>query len=281
MEKIVITGANGFVGKHLSAELTSANYEVTGWDLPAVDITRPETYTTLLQELQPNWVAHLAGLAAVGTSEEQVEEVMRVNTGGTRLLLETIAQASPATKVLAISSADIYNQPRNAYARSKWAMEELIEADFNNRCIRVRPFPHIGPGQGLGFVTADFASQIAAIEAGRQEPVINVGNLTTERDFTDVRDVVRAYRLLIERGELGEVYDIASGRVVSIRELLDQLLALSSVKIAVAEDPTRLRSNNAPMPVGDASKLRALGWQPKIPLEQTLKDILTWWRERN
>jgi GDP-4-dehydro-6-deoxy-D-mannose reductase len=159
-------------------------------------------------------------------------------------------------------------------------MEELIEKRFLKNTLRVRPFPHIGPGQALGFVTADFASQIAAIEKGEQDSVMKVGNLEAKRDFTDVRDVVRAYRLLLQDGELGEVYNVASGKATSIQFVLDELLKLSKVKIKVERDPERMRPSDIPVLVGDANKLKeTTGWEPTINLERSLEDILNYWRE--
>lgn len=295
---VVITGAEGFVGKWLQKELQRAwpGAELINWDLPAVDITKPETYQSSLEKQQPEWLVHLAGLPGVGSSWQQVEMVRRVNTEASVYLFEAVARLSPATRVLAVSSADIYGrssmtplpelpldqaQPKSPYAQSKWEMEQAIEARFNSQVVRARPFPHLGPGQRTGFVAADFAAQIAAIEIGKQAPVVQVGNIEVQRDFTDVRDVVRAYRLLMERGQPGEVYHVASGRAVSIRTLLEQLLALAAVPITVRPDPARVRPVDTLSLVGDATKLKAAtGWQPQILFEQTVRDVLDDWRQR-
>lgn len=295
---VVITGGEGFVGKWLQKELKQAwpEAEIVSWDLPAIDITQPETYRDSLKHYQPTWLVHLAGLPGVGSSWQQVDTVRRVNTEATTSLLKHVATVSPATKVLAVSSADIYGlgsptplkelplteaQPKSPYAVSKWEMERVIEEQFIDRVVRVRAFPHLGPGQRTGFVAADFASQIAAIEVGKQTPVIRVGNLEAQRDFTDVRDVVRAYRLLLEQGQLGEVYHVASGRAVPVRTILEHLLRLATVPITVEQDVERMRPSDTPILVGDAGKLRAAtGWQPEIPLEQTLRDVLDDWRQR-
>ena len=264
-----------------------------------VDITKPETYQKLLSELTPDWVVHLAAISAVSGSFKQAELVQRVNVEGSRSLLESVTQYSPKTRVLVASSADIYGstkqlasgqpiaelplseaEPRNPYGASKLALEQLIVEDFNDRVLRVRPFPHIGPGQQTGFVTADFASQIAAIERAVKEPVVTVGNLEAQRHFTDVRDVVRSYRLLMEHGSIGEVYHVASVEAFSIQYVLDELLKLSTVTIEVKQDPERMRPSDIPVLDGDASKLRqATVWQPTIPLADSLRDILAWWRE--
>ena len=197
--------------------------------------------------------------------------------------------------MLVVSSSDIYGvtsdtpiaelqldecQPFNPYAESKFLMEEMIEADFKDMTIRVRPFPHIGPGQAKGFVTADFASQIAAIEDGKQPAVMKVGNLEAQRDFTDVRDVVRAYRLLMEQGAMGSVYNVASGKATKIADILQMLLKLSKTAITVQQDKEHARPLDVPVIMGDASKLQALtGWAPESSLEQSLTDILDYWRK--
>jgi GDP-4-dehydro-6-deoxy-D-mannose reductase len=306
---IVITGGGGFVGRWLLKELQIAHPErsVVVWDqqianLPAgvegiaVDITRPETYRDSLRQTQPQWIVHLAAIVAVPVALKDPALTHRVNVEGTRQLLEAIEATTPQTQMLVTSSSDIYGQgsetplpelplaeaqPTNPYAQSKWDMEKIIEADFNDRVIRVRPFNHIGPGQAIPAATASFASQIAAIEQGKQEPILTVGNLEAKRDFTDVRDVVRAYRLLLEKGKVGEVYHVASGKAVSIQTILDQLLALSSARITVQPDPERMRPSDTSVVVGDASKLKkATGWQPEYSLETTLRDILEYWRQQ-
>jgi GDP-4-dehydro-6-deoxy-D-mannose reductase len=301
---VVITGGKGFVGQHLVRELqeSAPETEIVIWDRPTVDITDTSTYRDSLGALQPAWIVHLAAFSAVGESFKQPEVVQHVNVEATRDLLELIVELSPATRVLAVSSSEIYGssaeakasadlplpelplsqaRPNNPYAQSKLDMEKLIEESFNERVIRVRPFPHLGPGQQRGFVTADFASQIAAIESGKQEPRLKVGNLTTARDFTDVRDVVHAYHLLMEKGTLGEAYHVASGRAVSIQSILDQLLAMTNVDITVEQSAQQLRPKEVISLTGDTTKLRtATGWDPTIPLSQSLQDILTYWREQ-
>jgi len=307
-DKVVITGGNGFVGKYLQEELRQhwQGVEIEVWDLPTTDITQPEQYRDRLKQLQPDWLIHLAAISSVPVAAKDPALTHRVNMEATQNILAAIEELSPKTNVLVTSTADIYGQgsptplselrleeahPKNPYGESKWEMEKMIRDRFAKRVIRVRPFPHIGPGQGLGFVTADFAAQIAHIEksaasreAGDSERsgIIRVGNLTAQRDFTDVRDVVRAYRLLLERGQLGSVYHVASGKAVSIQEILRRLLALSEAEITIEEDPARVRANDIPVLVGDATRLReATGWEPAIPLEQSLQEILHWWRQHS
>lgn len=309
---IIITGGGGFVGKYLVKELVAEDvgFRIIVWDREVkdvpkgvegleMDITRAETYRDSLQEKRPDWVIHLAAVSDVGMSFKDPELTRKVNVEGARGLLEEVEKLGGKTRVLVVSSSDIYGssdgtplpelplgeaRPKSPYARSKWEMEQIIEERFKEMVVRVRPFPHIGPGQSRGFVTADFAAQIAAIERGEQEPVIKVGNLEARRDFTDVRDVVRAYRLLLQSGKPGEVYNVASGRAVSIQLILDKLLEMSKVKISVEQDEELMRPVEVPVLVGDASKLKketGNAWEPKITLEQTLADILNYWRSLN
>lgn len=308
-KSIIITGGNGFVGRHLISELQQSSFasrilvldkRVDGLPPGAVghevDITDIASAVDVIQKAQPDWVIHLAAIANVGYSIEHPDITRTVNVFGTKMLLDTVLAVSSHAKFLVISSAEIYGlassdpiselelsqvNPRNPYAQSKYEMEAMIEKNYNQQCIRVRSFPHIGPGQQKGFVTADFASQIAFIEAGKQAPVISVGNLTAQRDFSDVRDVVRAYRLLIERGTLGEAYNVASGVGRSITSILDALLAMSRVPISVQQDPVRMRPSDTPIVIGNAEKIKlATGWSPNIPFEKTLADILDDWRNR-
>ena len=168
--------------------------------------------------------------------------------------------------------------PQNPYAKSKLEAERVVH-DFVGEWIIVRPFPHIGAGQARGFVTADFASQIVDIEKGAQEPVIRVGNLESKRDFTDVRDVVRAYRLLMENGNSGDTYNVASGKAVVIQDILDALLGMSTVDITVEVDAEKLRPSDVPVSIGDSSKLLSVtGWTPKITLTESLESVINWWR---
>lgn len=304
---VLITGAGGFVGGHLIRELQNnwANSKIIGLDtdiavMPEAiiryvsDISKPETYINILKSDKPDWIVHLAAVSSVGFAIANPEITRTINVIGTEMLLKHVKEISPHTKVLVISSSDIYGHvdfqpiserplgechPTNPYAQSKLEMEQIIEREYANMCIRVRPFPHIGPNQKRGFVTADFASQIAEIEKTPHDTVISVGNLTAIRDFTDVRDVVRAYRLLMENGNVGGVYNVASGKGVTIQKILNNLLAQSTVAISVQQDVSKMRPSDNPVMIGDAETLvDQTGWKPQISLDQSLQEILTYWR---
>lgn len=306
---VLITGGGGFVGRHLIAELQRHNsfsriivLDAKSQALPrgieghVVDITDSKTYTPIIQDAQPDWIIHLAAVSSVPFAIEHPELTRTVNVFATDHLIDTTLSVSPGAAFLVVSSADIYGStgsepvielplaqahPLNPYAESKLEMELRIEEKYNNSCIRVRPFPHIGPGQATGFVTSDFASQIAAIEKGGHGSAIAVGNLDAKRDFTDVRDVVRAYRLLIEGGRKGEVYHVASSRAHTISEVLETLLSFSSASITVTQDPSRMRPSDNPVVVGSIEKImREISWKPEISFRDSLKDILEDWRLR-
>lgn len=315
---VVITGGEGFVGKWLRRELqnTWPGVETISWDLPAVDITQPDTYQNALAELTPAYIVHLAAIASVPVSLRDPDAARRVNVDGTQFLLDTVQAVCPSTKILFVSTSDIYGtavllhgavherpiaelslsdcKPQNPYAESKLAAEHVVQDHSFQRTVRVRPFPHIGPGQGLGFVTSDFASQIAAIERGEQNPVLRVGNLEAQRDFTDVRDVVRAYRMLIEAhlsddAINGEVYNVASGKATAIQSVLDEFLSLTETTIEVEQDPDRMRPSDVPVLIGDVRKFQDMlvrhvesgNWQPEISIQDSLRDILDWWRAQS
>jgi GDP-4-dehydro-6-deoxy-D-mannose reductase len=226
----------------------------------------------------------------MGTFENNVGVLVHV--------LEAAAQHAPTARILLVTSSEVYGRapwaaridedapllPENPYAVSK-ATQDLLGYQYfvgrNLAIVRVRPFNHIGPGQSDRFVTASFARQIAEIERGFVEPVLRVGNLDARRDFTDVRDVVRAYTLALEEGAEGQAYNVGRGEAHSIQEILDRLLARSSATIRVERDAARMRPVDAPVLVCDASRLRLrTGWEPRIALDQTLDDLLTYWRAR-
>jgi len=314
--KILITGVAGFVGRYLLGELSENSLpgdELIGMgiedisieecaglsDYTRLNITDKDEFRNYLTRQRPDVIYHLAALSSVGDSLKRPVETFLVNQMGTLYLLETaVNDLSCKTKVLLVGSADIYKPPKgvkpmnentpflplNPYAASKAAVDYLGEIYWKNYelpVIRTRSFNHIGPGQRLSFVMPNFARQIARIERGLQEPILRVGNLSVRRDFTDVRSVVRAYRLIVERGVPGDVYNVCSGDAVSIEEMLNMLLEKTTADIAVKTDLKRMRKADNPILLGDNSKLKAhTGWQPDIPIRTTLEDLLNYWRKQ-
>ena len=312
--RVLITGITGFVGRHLRALLRPPEYSVFGTSYPDrplpnesdvffLDMRWEREVYDVVKDVKPEAVYHLAALSNVGQSWERRRETLETNLLGTLYLLEAVKKFAARARVLFVSSSDVYgfggdggsSGPRilserdgfhiaNPYAFSKLASELL--SDFyvrieNLDVVTTRSFPHTGPGQVSDFVCSDWARQIARIEREGVEPVIRVGNLACERDYSDVRDTVRAYALLIQKGRRGEMYNVCSGRGISLRRILDFLLSLTDVKIRVEVDPQRLRKVDIPVLVGNNSKLRSdTGWEPKIPFEQTLRDLLADWRSR-
>lgn len=311
---ILITGAGGFVGRHLITHLLK---EADG---PLVGVARPDAVPTdlppevhlieadlndaaatgnLVRETRPGLVYHLAAQSSVADSHADPLGTLFNNIGAQVNLLEALAALGSNPRVLVVGSNEEYGQveadelpiretnelrPLSPYAVSKVAQDLLGYQYFRAHrlpIVRVRPFNHTGPGQEARFVAPAFARQIARIEAGLQPPVLSVGNLDAERDFTDVRDIVRGYRLALLRGQAGEVYNLGSEQPISIRRLLEELLGLSTVPVRVDRDPAKLRPSETPPQVCDSRKLRnRTGWRPTIPLQRTLADVLDDWRER-
>ena len=306
--RVLVTGADGFVARHAVSLLQTSGADVVGSvlnqgdakdifvPLQTLDITDAAACRAVLRAVEPTHVLHLAAASSTTWSFAHPEETRRVNVEGTKNLLEACAALPHPPRVLVIGSGEEYGpndgsplpelplaqlRPLSPYAQSKVEMERLIEREprFQAFTVRTRSFPHFGPGQKQGAFTADVASQLAAIAAGDRSPVLRVGNIDTVRDYTDVRDVVRAYQLLLERGMPGEVYNVASGRGVIMRELLGELIRRANVRVRIEQDPDKTRPTEIPVLVGDNMKLRAAtGWEPTIPLSRTLPDILTWWR---
>ncbi len=298
----LITGLSGFVGPYLAALLRKRGEKVAGLDRnsdPPVDLLDPDAVRAALRDFEPHRIYHLAGQSQAGRSWRDPEGTFRVNVGGTVNLLRAVAETVPRARVLVVSTSEVYGrpgpggkllaeedplEPLNPYALSKMTAEqmaELMAREFDLEVIRVRPAGHLGPGQPLGLVAADFASQVVRIARGEQAPLLQVGNLFARREFMDVRDVVRAYADLMERGRPGEVYNLATGFVLSIRELLETMLDVAGVKAEFVTDPGRLRPYDDQALILDASRLRrTLGWKPEIPLRQSLLDILHEWRTK-
>jgi GDP-4-dehydro-6-deoxy-D-mannose reductase len=252
-----------------------------------------------VSEVQPDYILHLAAQSFVPSSFADPWDTLQNNIRAQLNLLEAVRRSESHVRVLVIGSNEEYGTPRpdelpqteesplrpnNPYAVSKVAQDFMglqYHLAYGLPVVRVRPFNHTGPGQTPRFVVPAFASQIARIEAGLQEPVMKVGNLEVSRDFTDVRDIVRAYHLAVTQGEPGEVYNLASGRAQSVRGLLDMLLSYSQVEIRVERDPELYRPVDVPVGYGTALKFHRLtGWKPEIPFAQTLQDVLAYWREQ-
>ncbi|MCU1374380.1 MAG: nucleoside-diphosphate-sugar epimerase [Actinomycetia bacterium] len=294
--KALITGAGGFVGPYLTDHLRSCGDEVVGVDLE-VDVTDGEGVRKAFLDARPEAVYHLAAASHVGTSWSAPVDVLRVNAEGS-LNVFLAALDAGVERVLLIGSAEQYGrispellpvvettplQPVSPYGASKAAAEMMASHAFHGRglpVVSVRAFNHLGPGQSEALVASTIAKQVAEAERAGGG-VVHTGNLEARRDFTDVRDVVRAYRLLVEHGQPGEAYNVCSGRDVAIQEIADHLAAQARAEVRFEVDPERLRPVDVPVVRGDNAKLRAAtGWSPEIPLEQTLGDILAWWRQR-
>jgi GDP-4-dehydro-6-deoxy-D-mannose reductase len=291
--RVFVTGGHGFVGHHLLAHLEAAGDEVIAPDQHEVDLADQDGLTEAVTSAAPDAIIHLAALAHVGESWADPARTFQVNAVGTLHLLEAARRVTPLPRVLLIGSAEVYGpvqpsdlpltedhrlMPVTPYAVSKIAAEYLgvqYHAGFGVPVVRARSFNHIGPGQAGRFVVSDIAGRIAdAIKNGDTEP-IRVGNLSARRDYTDVRDVVRAYRMLVTDGVPGEAYNVCSGVDVSVETLAQRLLALAEVDLRTEEDPSLMRPVDVPVLVGDNSRLRAAtGWSPQIPLDDTLRDVL-------
>lgn len=315
--RVLITGITGFVGSHLAEYALGLGAQVVGsirWRskteniehlrarvrLIESDLRDLSSVQGLLAEADPDYVVHLAAQSFVAASWQTPAETLYTNTVSQINLFEAIRSRPKKPRFLVIGSSEEYGlvleeelpvretnplRPLSPYAVSKVTQDLMgyqYWKSYGLPIVRARAFNHEGPRRGDVFVTSNFAKQIAEIEAGLREPVVYVGNLEARRDYSDVRDIVRGYWLLLERGELGEVYNLCSGKSWAIQEVLDFLLRQAAVPgIAVKEDPTRLRPSDVPNLLGDASKIRkALGWQPEIPFEQTLLDTLEYWRRR-
>ena len=305
---ILVTGAAGFAGSHLVDRLAGSGAGVIAWHRPggspareragvrweAVDLLDQAQVQAAIDRARPAAVYHCAGAAHVGRAWDSATPTFATNVRGTHHVLRAIERAGVDARILVPSSALVYAPadealteehpllPSSPYGLSKLA-QEMLGMKTNGRMdvMIARPFNHFGPRQDPYFAASGFARRIADIELGRWAPEISVGNLEARRDLTDVRDTVRAYEMILERGQPGRPYNVCSGRAIRIRELLDLLIARARVPVEVKVDPTRYRPNDTPLVVGDPSRLRdELGWAPEIPLDQTLDDLLEYWRAR-
>ena len=304
----LVTGATGFAGGHLVEHLLEDTPRVAAWghaggrDLPgaadprvawsAVDVTDREAVVRALDALRPSAIYHCAGVADVHGSWAASARALRVNVMGTDALVGAVERLALNVPVLVTGSALVYGTSVNAltedsplapsspYGVSKLAQE--MRADLApGHILLARPFNHAGPRQAAAYVTSSFARQIAEAEAGGREPVLSVGNLEARRDITDVRDTVRAYRLLVERGRPHQPYNVCRGEAYRVGDLLDSLIRQARVRIEVKTDPALLRPNDNPVVLGDASRLqRDTGWAPRIPIDDTLRDLLAYWRRQ-
>lgn len=317
MKKVLITGVSGFVGQYLVEQLLTQNSsEITGIyrseksldklaslksqiTLKQLDINHREEVNDFIASIKPDYIYHLAAHAITSESFQNPNDILVNNITGQVNILEALRQNNlHDTKILIVSSGQVYGdvkpenlpiteqtelRPTNPYAVSKITQDYLglqYYLAYKLFTIRVRPFNHIGPRQDIKLVVPAFAKQIAEIENGLKEPVILVGNLQSKRDFTDVRDIVRAYILLIEKGQAGEVYNIGSGVSIKIHDMLEKLLSYSKVKVTIKVDEARLRPGDIEDIRADHTKLTQLtGWKPEIPIDNTLQEILDYWRK--
>ena len=318
MRRVLITGVTGFAGSHLvDYLLTRGDCELHGvwrWRSRTENIEHLKPGAIALHEcdlrdatstfdtvakVKPDWIFHLAAQSFVPTSWVAPTESLTTNILAQVNIFEAVRRLGLGCRIQLACSSEEYGmvlpdetpiretnplRPLSPYAVSKVAQDLLgyqYWMSWKVDSVRTRGFNHEGPRRGPVFVASDFAKQIADIEKGKKAPVLSVGNLDAKRDFTDVRDMVRGYVLALEKCEPGEVYNICRGRCWTIQETLDMLLALTKVKIEVKQDPARLRPSDVPILLGDNSKfVAATGWQPTIPFEQTLRDMLEYWRSR-
>lgn len=313
--KALITGITGFAGSHLAELLLKEGYQVFGTARPRsktdnidgfrdkitledADVLDSHSLYAILRKIKPDYVFHLAAQSFVQTSWASPATTMEINTVGSVHLFEAVRRAEVDTIIQIACSSEEYGlvmpdeipvketnplRPLSPYAVSKIAMDYLgyqYHQSYGMKIVRTRGFNHTGPRRGEVFVTSNFAKQIAKIEKGKKEPVIAVGNLDAKRDWTDVRDMVRAYLLSVQKCEYGEVYNICSERTIKVSDMLDTLLSMSKARIKIKKDPSRLRPSDVPILLGDSSKFRkATGWKPEIPFKKTMEDLLNYWRE--
>ncbi|MAF26359.1 MAG: GDP-mannose 4,6-dehydratase [Gemmatimonadota bacterium] len=308
--RVLILGATGFVGRHLLTECASHGDALGGTFCPGepiparegvswhlMDLLDSDSIRDALSAFRPEGIVHLAGQANVALAAKDPVGSFRVNAEGTVRVLEGVREVCPGVRVVAVTSAEVYGEvpaadlpvtearppvPRSAYGLSKAAADlaaAQAAAGWGLDVVRMRPFNHVGPGQRRGFVAPDFASQVAGIERAEAPPVLRVGNLSARRDFTDVRDIVKAYRVALERGASGSVYNLCSGRSVPVEQIVQLLMEAASVPITMETDPARFRPVDVPEFLGDPTRARDdLSWEAVIPLEQSISDVLEEWR---
>lgn len=309
MRRVLISGGTGFVGAHLIQYLrpTTPNIFVLASDRSVamreanvqyceLDIRREDDVRSAVQEIAPTEIYHLAGVSAVDLSWTNPRLTFEVNVVGTYNLLGAAMGLDSPPRILNVSTAQVYApsdrplteespvSPGNPYAASK-AMAEMLEVSFRKACaggvVTARSFNHTGPGQLPSFVLPSIAQQFAEIEAGVRPPKLTVGNINVRRDFTDVRDVVRAYVALLEKGRNGQIYNVSSGIGALLSDIIRQFQAICRNVVTIETDPTRVRASEIPQVIGDSTKLKnETGWSPQIPMERTIRDLMTYWREK-
>ena len=289
---ILVTGSKGFAGRHLVEHLEASGYTAL---TPEIDLLNATETEVVISKHEFDGVIHLAAMAEVGTSLISPAKILRNNIFAQLNLLETLRRRNSKARIIIICSADEYGgsqtgpidentplMPASPYAVSKVAQDFLglqYFLAYGLNIIRLRPFNHIGEGQRTGFVVPDFVKRIVEIERSGKSGEILVGNLEAVRDFTDVKDMVLAYELALTKGQVGEVYNVGSGKGVKISHLLAELIKMSKAKIKITVDKSRFRPGESPQLVCNCGKfILATGWKPEIPLETTLKRVLEYWR---
>lgn len=301
-----ITGVSGFVGPYLVRHLVASGFEVFGCDrrgsavagcvVEQCDVTDAAAVAKVVKKVSPDVIFHLAGQSSVAKSWKEPELTWKVNVDGFRNLLDSVTAAGISPKILLVSSAEVYGIPQklpiseshqiapiSPYGESKVEQERIALAHVKDgmHIVISRSFNHTGPGQPSEFVCSNFARQVAGIGKGSQPPAIKVGDLRIKRDFSDVRDVVKAYLLLLEKGKPGEAYNVCSGSAFTIGDVIEKLAKISGAKFRVEQESSRVLGNAVPALQGDHSKLTAAtGWKPLVPFEVTLADLLRFWREK-
>lgn len=299
--KALITGSTGFVGPYLKKELESHGYEVFGLDrhnpenfknVFCGDICDSNFVNGVIKKILPDEIYHLAGFSSVKKSFEEPKLTMQINVDGTRNILEAIKKFCPKSKVLIVSSADVYGKPKkipisedqeltitSPYSESRILQEKLAREYSSLHIVISRSFPHTGPGQPEIFVLPDFVKQVVEIEKGIKDPVILTGNIDVVRDFSDVRDVSKAYHLLLQKGKKGEVYNVGSGKGYNLKELLAKLIDYAKIKIQIKQDPSKIRPVEIVELVADTSKIvKDTGWKSNYSIDRTIEDLLDYWR---
>lgn len=304
--KALVTGIGGFVAPVLAEHLKENGFTVFGIDKSLeehennfkVNLTNADEVYNIINKIKPDHIFHLAAISSVNLGKKFPELAFNVNVNGTKNIMEAVLKSKIDPKILITSTADVYGipeqtplteehavKPISIYAKSKLEQEKAALEYFKNKNLKIiisRSFTHTGPGQPASFVCSDFAKQVAEIEKAEQgrEPIIRVGNLDVKRDFSDVRDIVKAYLLAVQKCEPGSIYNICSGKAYSIEQIAQTLISFSKIKIKIKQEKEKMRKSDIPILLGDCSKFKnTTGWKREISFEQTLKDLLDYWRE--